>query len=205
MNESPVWDRLAGRYDSVVRLFDGAYPEVRERLADDIRPRAEILEVGAGTGQFTWDLARSASRVLATDLSVKMVEQLQVKAAETGASNVTVATMSAYAIESPPDGFDVVFCANALHVMETPERALAEFRRVLRPDGLLIAPTFLHGVDSIRRTLSRALGLVSPFTAHTRFDRETLGTLLKEHGFEVVRLEVLSSVFPIGYVVAVPS
>ena len=39
--------------------------------------------------------------------------------------------------------FDVVLIANALHVMPEPEKALKEIERVLKEDGLLIAPNFV--------------------------------------------------------------
>ncbi len=35
--------------------------------------------------------------------------------------------------------------ANALHIMPTPEKALAQIRRVLKEDGIMFAPTFVHG------------------------------------------------------------
>ena len=41
------------------------------------------------------------------------------------------------------DSFDVVIIANALHVMFEPEKAVKEIERVLRKDGLLIAPNFV--------------------------------------------------------------
>ena len=37
MSEAHIWDRLARRYDTVVRLFDSSYGQVRERLDRDGR------------------------------------------------------------------------------------------------------------------------------------------------------------------------
>ena len=71
--------------------------------------------------------------------------------------------MSAYALDTPDAAFDAVFCANALHVMEEPRRALAEFRRALVADGLLVVPTFLHGTGVARRALSRGVSAASSF------------------------------------------
>lgn len=201
-NEARVWNRLAGRYDTVVRVFDTSYPKVKERLATDLPRGGRILEVAAGTGQFTVELAGIAGSLLATDVSPKMVEALRQSIADARAPNVELGVMSAGDIRASDGHFDAVFCANALHVMDEPEGALEEFRRVLRPGGVLVAPTFLHGVDIGRRTLSRALSVVSPFVANNRFNLAQLQTLIEAAGFDVVHAERMPGVFPLGYVVA---
>ena len=42
----------------------------------------------------------------------------------------------------------MVIVSNALHIVPQPEKALAEIRRVLKDDGVLIAPTFTHAGNS---------------------------------------------------------
>mgnify|MGYP002039466411 FL=1 len=158
----------------------------------------------AGTGQFTAALAIEADQLLATDISPEMVGRLRERVREAQLQDVDCAVMSAYDLDAPDETFDGVFCANALHVMDDPARALSEFRRVLRPGGVLVAPTFLHGVDSFRRALSRTLSLVSPFVAHTRFDLASLEESVASAGFEVVVAQRLPGLFPLGYVVAKP-
>lgn len=202
MDESRTWDSMARRYDRLVRIFDRSYPAIRDHLPADLQGRARVLEVASGTGQFTIDLAQVAEHVVATDISATMVECLQIKMKEAGATNVEVATMSAYELDVPSASFDAVFCANALHVMQRPRQALQEFRRVLVNDGVLIAPTFLHGADVARRALSRTMSVFSPFVAHTRLDLAGLCLLLEEAGLRVKRRERLPGLFPIGYVVA---
>lgn len=202
MNEAGVWNQLAGRYDLVVRLFDRSYPQVRRRIAADIPQGSHVLELAAGTGQFTGALAAAAESLVSTDISPEMVTRLSESVKASGLENVECAVMSAYEIDAPDGAFDVVFCANALHVMPEPERALDEFRRVLRKDGILIVPTFLHGAGPIRRAISRGLSLVSPFVAHTRFDLPALSDLITSHRFDVVSAEALPGTFPLAYVVA---
>jgi len=208
MTEARVWDRLASRYDTIVRLFDTSYGRVRERLAADIAADiaadSRVLEIAAGTGQFTLDLADVAGHLTATDISPAMVQRLGERVANAGLESVDCAVMSAYALDAADASFDAIFCANALHVMDEPARALAEFRRVLRDDGVLVAPTFLHGVDGFRRMLSRSLSLISPFVAHTRFDLTSLEQVIVDAGFEVTHAEKMSGLFPLGYVVARP-
>lgn len=204
MSEARVWDRLAGRYDTIVRLFDSSYDRVRDRLDRDLPPGGRLLEIAAGTGQFTVDLASRAEHLVATDISPEMVVRLQGRVEEAGLDGVECAVMSAYELDGPDASFDGVFCGNALHVMDDPARALAEFRRVLKPEGALVVPTFLHGVDGFRRGLSRTLSLVSPFVAHTRFDLASLQNTIAAVGFELISAEQLPGLFPLGYVVARP-
>lgn len=201
-SEGRVWDRLAGRYDIIVRLFDTSYPVVRERIRRDLRGCGRVLEVAAGTGQFTPELARVAGALVATDLSPEMVVRLQARLDAEGLGNVQAAVMSAYALDVADGSFDAVFCANVLHVMDDPQRALREVRRALTGGGLLVAPTFLHGADGLRRALSRAASLLSPFVAHARLDLRGLRSLVAAAGFEVLAAEQLPGLFPLGYVLA---
>jgi ubiquinone/menaquinone biosynthesis C-methylase UbiE len=201
MSEAKTWDRLAARYDRIVRWFDRSYPRVRELLRDDLAGRDHVLEVAAGTGQFTVDLAGVARQITATDVSPDMVRLLRARVAEQGLANVVVEVMSAYALQLPDASVDGVFCANALHVLESPQEALREFHRVLKPGGRLVVPTFCHGVDRRRRLLSRAVSLVSPFVAHTRFSPSSLAALVAQAGFETREPVVLPGAFPIAYVV----
>lgn len=202
MSEAKTWDGLARSYDRVVRIFDRSYPAIRARIRDDLAGCERVLEVAAGTGQFTADLAEACRELVATDISPEMVSRLRSRLEEQGLTGVSTAVMSALALDADDGVFDGVFFANALHIMEDPTQALAEFHRVLTPGGALVVPTFLHGADGGRRALSRALSLGSSFVAHHRMDLEGLVSLVAAGGFDVVRAEQLPGLFPIGYVVA---
>lgn len=131
-----------------------------------------------------------------------MIDQLRAAIGQQRVDNVQAAVMSAYELQVPDDSLDAIFCANALHVMESPRRALAEFMRTLKPGGRLVAPTFCHGIDLPRRLLSRLLSVVSPFVAHTKFSPESLQDLVIAEGFAPRALVVLRGRFPIAYPVA---
>ncbi len=201
-NEAKVWDRLAGKYDRTVEHFDRSYPRVRELLRADLANREHILEVAAGTGQFTFDLAEVAGRVTATDASAEMARRLADKVTERGVGNVTATVMSAYQLDVADGSLDAVFCANALHVMEQPGLALREFHRVLAPGGRLVVPTFLHGANWRARLLSWLISLFSPFTAHAKFTARSLADLVAAAGFAAGEPIVLPGKFPLGYLVA---
>lgn len=203
-DEAGTWNRLASRYDLIARIFGTSYGRVRDRLKEDVPPDSKVVEVAAGTGQFTRELAERSAHLLTTDVSPDMVARLRERLPGQSAGRVDCLVRSAYDLELPQRSVDVVFCANALHIMDDPHRALAEFRRVLRTDGLLIAPTFLHGVSPVRRLVSRGLSLVSPFVAKNRFDLSSLTHAIETGGFRVTYQERMPGLFPLGYVLARP-
>jgi hypothetical protein len=96
MGDAQIWGALARRYDILVRLFDTSYPAIRGRLAHVLSGRERVLEVAAGTGQFTPDLAQTASSGVATDVAPEMVEQLSRRLEGLGLGDVELAVMSAY-------------------------------------------------------------------------------------------------------------
>ncbi len=61
--------------------------------------------------------------------------------------------------------FDVVIVSNALHIVPQPEKALREIKRVLKDDGVLIAPTFTHAEKLVSRqgqSIFHEAGRLSP-------------------------------------------
>ena len=96
------------------------------------------LEIGAGTGYFTLNLLKAGvlSEAVATDISPRMLEVLDESAAELG---LAVETTRCHAERLPfeDDSFDLVYGHAVLHHIPDLERAFREFRRVLRPGGVV--------------------------------------------------------------------
>jgi ubiquinone/menaquinone biosynthesis C-methylase UbiE len=96
------------------------------------------LEIGAGTGYFGLNLASAGviGELTASDISPGMLRVLEESAARIG---VEVGTAACEAAELPfdDDSFDLVFGHAVLHHLPDLERALREFRRVLRPGGTI--------------------------------------------------------------------
>lgn len=95
--------------------------------------------------------------------------------------------------------FDAVVAANVLHLVPDLEGALAALTSMLRPDGILIAPTFCHDETRISWLVSRLLA-VTGFPGHRSFTVASLRTALEAAGLKVDRCEVISGLLPIGYV-----
>lgn len=204
MSQRSIWDRIAPRYDRAIRWFDARYDLVRERLGRDLAGRDHVLELGAGTGQFTNVLAAAAGRVTATDLSPQMIAGLASRLERDDLTNVEAQVMDAGSIDAADGAFDGVVCANLLHIVPEPARVLAEAARVLKPDGLLIAPTFCYAQSRRARLALVCLRAISPFRVHGRFSAESLAELVATSGFRVERCEDLGGWLPEVYLTAQP-
>jgi SAM-dependent methyltransferase len=97
------------------------------------------LEIGAGTGYFTLNMLQDGvvREATATDISPGMLDTLQANAARVGVAVETVAC-DAEALPFADASFDLVLGHAVLHHIPHLDRAFAEFRRVLRPDGRIL-------------------------------------------------------------------
>ncbi|GAA1513907.1 SAM-dependent methyltransferase [Agromyces terreus] len=99
----------------------------------------EILDVGSGPGTISIDLARRVrpGRVVGVDASAHIVAEANGLARSSGVDNVAFQEGDAYALEFADATFDVVHAHQVLQHLRRPIDALREFRRVLKPGGVL--------------------------------------------------------------------
>lgn len=140
-NAKTFWDRCARFYTRLQEhQAQELYCTLTKRIAPFLHPQMRVLEVGCGTGQISLPLAPLVSDWTATDLSSRMIAELQKRPLPT---NLYPAIQDATHLPYDALQFDAVVMANTLHIMPEPEQALREIHRVLTHDGLLIAPTFI--------------------------------------------------------------
>ena len=193
------WQRIAKLYAPFMKGSDRLYAAICDRIRAGLKRDMNILELACGSGQLSLRLSTHVQLWEATDFSENMIREAKKKSCS-GRLHFSVqdATNLPYADSS----FDAVVIANALHIMPNPERALSEIRRVLKPGGLLYAPTFVHGKGAGFRLRTRLLSLAglrvySPWTAGEFAD------YISGRGFEVTKTELLGkSLAPLCYLEA---
>jgi ubiquinone/menaquinone biosynthesis C-methylase UbiE len=131
------WDLAAEDYEP---LWGAQIAPAHRALLEAARLWAgeRVLDVACGTGLVSLQAAarvRPAGQVLGVDISERMVAEAAARATAHGVANATFARMDAEALDLPDAGFDAVLCALGLMYAPTPETALAEMARVLRPGG----------------------------------------------------------------------
>lgn len=148
---SPGWllDEVgsAGRenldYDHVARYDDkenaGGAAEVALLIEWGLDDRSHVVDLGAGTGQFTLAVAPVCSRVVAVDISPVMVERLRAKVAASPRSGVEVVHSGFLTYEHVGPPADFVYSRWALHHLPDFWKALAlrRMRTILRHGGVL--------------------------------------------------------------------
>lgn len=106
-------------------------------LLPHLRPTDVLLDVGAGPGTITVDLAACVAEVVALDPAPAAVAAAQELVAARCATNVRVGLGDVYALDAPDDTYDVVHAHQVLQHLSDPVAALREMRRVCRPGGLV--------------------------------------------------------------------
>jgi ubiquinone/menaquinone biosynthesis C-methylase UbiE len=134
LNTDDGYAGMAGAWADGPALAYG--PLARHLLAkapESIRG-ARALDAGAGSGVAGDALRANGARVVAADREPDM-------AAHNAAAGPAVAA-DVTALPFRPGTFDVVIAAFVVNHLPDPVAGLAEFRRVARPGGLLLASTF---------------------------------------------------------------
>ena len=104
-----------------------------------LRPPMRVLDVGCGPGSITLGLAETVTpgETVGIDFQASQVTKSAALAASRGATNVRFEVADVYRLPFPDGSFDAVFANTVLMHLSEPVRALAEMRRVLRPNGIV--------------------------------------------------------------------
>lgn len=127
-----MFDAIASRYEFVNKLMTfGLDVRWRRRAVLDLRlpPASIVLDIAAGTGDFTRELARQGQRPVATDLSYGMLRA--------GRSMRHRVQADASRLPFLDASFDGITCGYALRNFTDLAAAFGEMARVTRPGGRL--------------------------------------------------------------------
>ena len=139
-------DAAAEEYDAKwgIDFGDIGQRQVRLKLVKALggqkgRSFGDALEIGSGTGYFSLNLVQLGviERLTATDISPGMLKRLAATAEALGLEDVTTVETEAEILPFEDESFDLVFGHAVLHHIPDLDRAFAEFRRVLRPGGMI--------------------------------------------------------------------
>ncbi len=193
------WQRTAKSYGPLMKHSGKLYDAICERIRPGLTREMNVLELACGSGQFSFRLAGRVRLWEATDFSENMIVEARKKPRS---SRLHFSVQDATALLYAPDSFDAVVISNALHIMPHPELALAEIKRVLKPGGILYAPTFVHGRGAGFRLRAWLLTLAG-FKVYFKWTAEGFERFISEHNFQIRQTALLGgSLAPLCYLEA---
>ena len=193
------WQRTAKSYGPFMTHSRKLYDAICEGMHPGLTRDMNVLELVCGSGQLSFRLAGRVRLWEATDFSENMIVEARKKPRS---SRLHFSVQDATALLYAPDSFDAVVISNALHIMPHPELALAEIKRVLKPGGILYAPTFVHGRGTGFRLRAWLLTLTG-FKVYFKWTAEGFERFISEHNFQIRQTALLGgSLAPLCYLEA---
>lgn len=178
-------ERLGDQANTLADLLhsDTAYPA-----------GSRVLEVGCGVGAQTVTLAtRSpAATIVAMDISEESLAAAQAGVRRAGVRNVTFQQADIYSMAFAPHAFDHAFVCFVLEHLARPREALANIRRLLKPDGTITViegdhgSTYFHPESPYARHAIRCLIELQARAGGDSLIGRTLYPLLRDAGFRHV-------------------
>lgn len=135
-----MFDGVAAGYDRTNTVLSFGQDRLwrrATRVALDLRPGQRVLDLAAGTGVSTSELARSGARAVGADISLGMLRAGRSR-------GVPLLAGDALALPFRDATFDAVTISFGLRNVHDPAAALCEMARVTRPGGRLVVCEFSH-------------------------------------------------------------
>ena len=189
------WDRNAARYDRFMRKDRAAYDEMYELIRPIVRHKT-VLELATGTGLIAKHIVNAAAHIEATDASAEMIAEAK---RDNRSAKLYFSVQDMFCLPYAEESFDVVIVSNALHIVPQPEKTLAEIRRVLKDDGVLIAPTFTHAENSIFGMIRAFFMRLAGFPLRSKWTSAEYLRFLRQNGWAVRKSAILKASFPLTY------
>ena len=149
-----IKERTRQNWDAAATGWDKHAPAIRAWLRRPtdamlnmaaVAPGQRVLDVAAGAGDQTLDLAERVGpkgRVVASDISAKILTIAAQNAARAGHSNVETHLADAEHLNLPAGTFDAAVCRLGLMFLPDPLAGLAQVYRALIPGGRFCAMVF---------------------------------------------------------------
>jgi len=183
-------EQWAARFEHEGRaIFDKRFEIV---AAMDLKPGMAAADIGAGSGliaRLMADAVGPEGTVYAVDIAKNMVDYIERTARAQQLTNLNAVLGEARSPRLAPHSVDRVAIIDTYHHFEYPAEMLAEIKKALRPDGLLLLIDF-----------KREEGTSRPYILDmVRAGEETFIDEFRKAGFEVI--ERNGEMFPDNYLV----
>jgi ubiquinone/menaquinone biosynthesis C-methylase UbiE len=154
LNDNAAKDAMRQQWDRMAQGWSDSSAVIRPWLHDatqamltmaGVKPGAHVLDVAAGAGDQTLDIAERAGPngyVLATDLSPEILRCAERNVTQAGHRNVATKVSDGERLAVEDARFDAVVCRLGLMLFRNPSQGLREMRRALKEGGGICTMVF---------------------------------------------------------------
>ena len=135
------WDRIADSYANRPVADEMSYQAKLEHTQKLLTLESNVLEFGCGTGSTAIHHAPHVRRVLATDVSERMLNFAREKAALANLSNIGFEQTTLMDLDSPDAAWDVLLGMSILHLLPDKDQHIARAYKLLKPGGVFVSST----------------------------------------------------------------
>ncbi|MCX6723013.1 MAG: class I SAM-dependent methyltransferase, partial [Candidatus Staskawiczbacteria bacterium] len=183
--ERRFWDWFANYYDSFINtVFKKTYGTIFENMDSELNLSHNVLEIGTGTGIIPFSIYSKVSSVIATDISPGMVRIANQKLLKSKITNLDFQIQDSYNLTFPDKSFDIVIASNMFHLLYEPEKPLKEIDRVMKDNGIFIAPTLCVGENITSKIIATIIGSLSGFKVVNKWSFKEFKSMLTNNGFD---------------------
>lgn len=188
--KTPYFDCYTPFYYLLKKKNGRTHNEMLSKMRNYIPQGAHILEVTAGIGLISLANVDRASRILCVAISGRVVKSIRREVAKRGIANTMVDKQSIYNIAVPDSSYDVVIAEQLLSLIDEPEKAAAELRRISK-SSVILPMSFtgnFHGSVKLVHNIYRFFGFAPKHTYNSDEYRAFLPTIGFDN-FEYIQLK----------------
>jgi ubiquinone/menaquinone biosynthesis C-methylase UbiE len=199
--EKRFWSNIAAHYNFFIKImFRKTYKKILFHLDSEMESTQKILDIGTGTGIIPFSVCPKVMSVVATDISTEMITIAKQKQVSSNIGNIDFQVQDAYNLPFPDKSFDVVIAANLLHLLFEPEISISEAKRVLKDNGIFIAPTLCAG-ENFRSKAMANISLIAGIRFVNKWSTKEFEDMLIRNGLVISKTIKINGRFPSMYCV----
>ena len=202
MTDAAFWDKMAPSYAKSPIANPDAYEETLARVRTYLKPDANVLELGCGTGSTALKLVDNVATYEATDVSQGMIDIANAKLEGLTGKRPTFRVAGTGATDYATSTPDTVLAFNLLHLLPNLEATLKVIHDLLPEDGVFISKSpalsekwYYGPMIGVMRLIGKA-----PYVRTLGVDE--LDTLITKAGFRIIETGLYPPTTPSRFIVA---
>lgn len=194
MKNNPVeifYDNLSDKFDEEQnsdRFKFVRNPEIniiKNFLKDKDLSSSIILEIGAGTGRFSYAIAKKAKKVVAIDISSNMLSKLKEKSENNSIYNIQTIKGDFLDIDFT-EKFDYIFSFSSIEYIKDKEALFEKISKLLKPQGYIF-------ITTAHNTFFRLFGRIGNYFRQkvymNAYSKKEIKNLLKQSGISLIDID----------------